>query len=412
MPLTAPFAFIYVLAEILFGSIQSSTQIALLAAILFAVASVLEILGRTGDLYFPAPLVWALVFVGFTIFQMIWLPGSTVRFLAFIQVVVLASMLVHYCVDDRGFATVEYAFYVALPCTLLYAFTHPTELVDGRVGSTLRNPNAYAMFLLLALMLALRRLSLATLRQGFSLRAVVLPTVVSITALYGIVFLTGSRKGMLTGVGAVCVLALHLVLQQPIRRRLTVAVLVLVLFVGLGAALYSAPQFSRVTDLAGALQGRSVYDSGLLNRTQMLQDAWRLWLERPFTGWGFDRFREVSGWNTYSHNNYVELLANQGLFGLLLFLLIHVSAAIALLQALLRSRDAGVRAEATWALTLLAVLLVWDAGSVNYYGDLTWMALSLAVATSVRVFRRSSEPVFEASHPRSGTEVLPELAGR
>ena len=105
----------------------------------------------------------------------------------------------------------------------------------------------------------------------------------------------------------------------------------------------------------------------------MLEDAVELWLQRPFTGWGLDQFRNVSGWNTYSHDNYVELLANQGIVGCLLYLMVYVSTLVSLLRSLGRSRDAGLSADVFWAMVVVVVAMGWDVGAVSYYDRLSWV---------------------------------------
>ncbi len=54
-------------------------------------------------------------------------------------------------------------------------------------------------------------------------------------------------------------------------------------------------------------------------RTIYFEQAIALWKQQPFFGFGFDGFRMLSGFHTYSHNNYTELLTTVGMIGFLFY---------------------------------------------------------------------------------------------
>ena len=76
-----------------------------------------------------------------------------------------------------------------------------------------------------------------------------------------------------------------------------------------------------------------LYDSigyrfdGMLNNEAVGQDdqkglmlrGIKLFLQRPLFGWGLNAYKYVSGTGIYSHSNYVELLANHGIFVSILY---------------------------------------------------------------------------------------------
>ena len=62
------------------------------------------------------------------------------------------------------------------------------------------------------------------------------------------------------------------------------------------------------------------FDSSTLKRNLMIERGFEKWLDSPLWGHGFDSFKyfnasSVTGHLYYSHNNYVELLYNQGVVG-------------------------------------------------------------------------------------------------
>jgi len=225
----------------------------------------------------------------------------------------------------NGATAVEYAIYFAVICTFVYnLIAHPAK-VDGRIGSTLINPNSYSFLLMLGVLFALRRmlrngLNTVLKHQGYHC---VHPVFRSQHLWRRLPDWLEKRYAPYGSSQCICVVVLALAAADPAS------------YVGLyggsrsirGSRLCAVPVASVLADhpLADYLGGRNVADTSILMRDQMLKDATNLWLQRPFTGWGLDQFRAVSGWGTYSHDNYVELLANGGLVGLMLYLMIYLA---------------------------------------------------------------------------------------
>ena len=81
-------------------------------------------------------------------------------------------------------------------------------------------------------------------------------------------------------------------------------------------------------EVGGALSDR-LEDRGPVEfREAVYAGGWQMFLQKPWLGWGFHRMpaelpRYVTGYNQkelYPHNTYLELLAEQGVFGLTLYL--------------------------------------------------------------------------------------------
>jgi O-antigen ligase len=384
MRMTAVLTVLYTLTLVLFGQNPKTETLVMPVAVALILVFFVEVVGLHRGFSVPAPLVWFAAYLGFSMFQMIWSPGSVGTLLLLVEIFVISLAVVNHEAYGGNGRVVEYSFYLAVLCTFVYnLFSHEVPL-DGRIGSTVVNANAYSQVLMFGVLFALRQWLVESVRHGLNRRTGLALAAFIGLSLYGIVDLTGSRKGIIMTVAAGVLIAVYWVWHQPIRRRLLVSVLVVVALAGLGYGLYRSPQAARITEISSFLQGESVSDTGLAKRSGMLEEAARLWLQRPFTGWGLDQFRNVSGWNTYSHDNYVELLANQGIVGCLLYLMIYVSTLVSLVRSFWRSRDDGLSADVFWAIVVVAVMMGWDIGAVSYYDRLSWLVLSVAVAVSVR----------------------------
>lgn len=384
MPVTGLFISVYIVALVLFSQRSSTVIITTILGLALAVVFVVELVARRHSFAFPAPLVWFAIFLCYCTFQMIYAPGSITMLLTLFQLLVLAIILVNYGMLVGDAAAFDWAVYFAVICTFVYNLVANPQEIDGRIGSTLINPNGYSLLLMIGMLLAFRRLLLSSLNYKLKSKAVLAFILYFSLSVYGIVYLAGSRKGILLTLAASVFLVLYWLWQQPTRRRIWVSIVVVALFASLGYVLYESPQFSRIVDLSNFLEGGSPADTGLLIRNQMLKDGFNLWLQRPFLGFGLDQFRLASGWGTYSHDNYLELLVNTGFVGLLIYIMVYVSAFLSLVRSLRFSGDPRIAADLLWALTVLGVLAAWDLGAVSYYEKLNWLMLSVVIVIAAR----------------------------
>jgi O-antigen ligase len=59
-------------------------------------------------------------------------------------------------------------------------------------------------------------------------------------------------------------------------------------------------------------------------RSEIWQEAWSIFTENPVVGTGFRTFGKLTGWDT--HNQYLKTLSEQGIIGLLIYLLLYQRA--------------------------------------------------------------------------------------
>jgi O-antigen ligase len=397
MPATAVFVFLYIVAVILFSAWPGYSLIATVLGLTLASVFVVEVLVHRQQFSFPVPLIMFALFCCYCIIQMVWAPGGTTALLTVIQLLIFSTIIVNYIIK-RGLLVVELAVYVGIILSMVYLLLFGAHARDGRIGSTVGNQNEYAYVLMCGVILIMRRILFGLQGRTFNIKALVLCVVYLAISLYGILFLAGSRTGTAVTLGAVGLLAFYWVFSQPARRRMWALAGVSILFVSLGLAIALSPQSERFTPVMAYFGGQAVEDNSMLIRQSMVNEGLELWLERPFTGWGIDRYRDVSGWGTYAHDNYIELLVDGGVVGLLLYLMVHLSAVVCLAKRWRRSRDALAKTEVFWALTLIIALVVFDLAGVTYYSKFNWLMLSLVIALAVG--------------QRGGTRQSPSVTGR
>jgi O-antigen ligase len=183
--------------------------------------------------------------------------------------------------------------------------------------------------------------------------------------------LTGSRKAVLIAVFFLILVTIQLFGILPRRRRALFAGALAVPIV-LGAAV-ATPMIARYgEELVSVHRSLEYEDSSYRLRAQMIEKALQLWRQNPLFGNGLDAFRGLSGQGTYAHNNYVELLCDIGLVGVILFYALHIQI---LVQAMRQHRWLKL---SCWVFVLM--LLVADVGYVSYKRKQTVMIMMVLAA--------------------------------
>jgi hypothetical protein len=385
LPLAGVFISLYVLSTILFATKPQTYLIATGVGFTLAIVFLVEWMSRRRQLHVPVPLLWFAAFICFCTLQMIWAPGSVRILMTLAQLFVLACIIVNFEADDDS-PMVEYAFYVAVICTFVYNFFSNEVPIGGRIGSTLENANGYAEVLMYGAILTLRRVLIESEKRQLSWKKIVPLVGFYGLTLYGVTFLTGSRKGIILTVVASLLVTWYWIWRQPAQYRILITIVAAAFFAGVGYLLYQSPQTERLVNIANLLEGRTV-DHSLMLREGLVKEAMDYWLQRPFTGWGLGQFRELSSSSFYAHNNYAELLANGGIFAAIFYVMIYVSALASLMHSLWRAKSAALRADVVWAIIVVVVLIAWDFAAVSYYEKVSWIMLSVAIGVSVRARR-------------------------
>ena len=131
---------------------------------------------------------------------------------------------------------------------------------------------------------------------------------------------TGSKKSLLIFLFPI----LYMLMKRGKYKIFTVIGIIALLLMGYYALfnvdfLYNSLG-NRVEMLFNSASGLStnVSDSDAV-REIMRNKAFSMFLDSPFFGKGAEAFRTLAGYNTYSHNNYTELLSAYGIIGFLCY---------------------------------------------------------------------------------------------
>ena len=139
-----------------------------------------------------------------------------------------------------------------------------------------------------------------------------------------VILLTGSRKSFLGIMIFVAYWLVFVAFKDIMALGLAQKLKGLSLIAGAGAAAYSILYlFFKDSVLLERLI--ILFQSGSDTRTEMYDAAFQLFKESPLVGIGFNNFRAVAGFDTYSHSTYAEAIACTGAIGSFLYFLPYVT---------------------------------------------------------------------------------------
>lgn len=348
------------------------------ASVLIVILSAIVYDGKIQIRIQPYHIFFAL-FTVFTALSSLWAayrPGdATGKAITMVQILGCSAMLyLHY---DRGdnvqelFSAVKWSgFLVTLYAIAFYGLDEMlASAQDIRLENEFSNVNSIAIAAALSCMLLWD-----DLMRRKNLWAVVLlvPAVILITA-------TQSRKAfVLLLAGVLGIYIMHAAKQKGLAKKIFKIIFYAVLaLVGL-RLLFQLPIFSssleRMDQMLNFFSNEGKTDHSTIMRNNMVQVGIDSWKQHPLLGIGIDNPHVLAGtylkFDSYLHNNFVELLCGGGIVGFLIYYAMYAY----LIVCLFRYRKADPEGFSI-ALIWLGLLLIMDYGMVTYYSKTQWYYL-------------------------------------
>ena len=162
-------------------------------------------------------------------------------------------------------------------------------------------------------------------------------------------------------------------------------VLLLILFIIIRAGFFSST-FERMQTMINGFLGRGVVDNSTIERMRLKDLGKELFLSNPIFGVGIDCARyfttSLFGKTFYLHDNYIELLADGGIIGFVIYYWIYLE----ILIKMLKYRDYN-NPEWVICFVILLLRLVMDYGSVSFVDKYTYVFLLPLYFSSVKIER-------------------------
>ena len=187
----------------------------------------------------------------------------------------------------------------------------------------------------------------------------------------GIVFLalltasSGSRASLLCLFIGLLIYALITSKNNKLINVIKVAIVMIVLLYFMSLFSFTNTILNRVSTIWN--QKDAIVAASDASRMRLIMFGVEQWLKRPLFGYGFNAFtnysRTVVSINTYSHNNFVELLFNNGIVGFICYYWPRIFVLIHLIKRLKKKQDNTIKL----IVTEMIVSLFFDFTIVSYY---------------------------------------------
>lgn len=131
----------------------------------------------------------------------------------------------------------------------------------------------------------------------------------------------------------------------------------------------------RFEGLLNFFTGQGRVDGSTRTRFGLINDAWTIFKENPLLGVGLGSFREVTKFNVYAHNNFMELLASLGIVGFLFFYWLPI-------YLIFKIKNSKILNDKYSQLFFSVIItnLIHDIGTISYYRFSFIIPLCLASA--------------------------------
>jgi len=275
------------------------------------------------------PLIgWGVAFLGVSFIAMLYSREFAVldgTYYALIVNFILVFFLTQMSWNKKRFNLVMKAFVVSAALLILVlAMTGNLEDESGRLGTeVMGNANTLAFKLTVGAMYAM------WLLLSDESKKTKLLILVSLIIIYFGMFLSGGRKFVVAPVIFLYFLLLYKVDKRGRKHFIRNTVIIAAVAILLYLLIMEVPFFYetigyRFDGFLAFFDEGAKADGSTVVRAKMIEAGWEKWPETPIFGHGFDNYKyynltSVTGNLYYSHNNFIELLYNQGLVGFIMY---------------------------------------------------------------------------------------------
>lgn len=206
-----------------------------------------------------------------------------------------------------------------------------------------------------------------------------------ITNLYFLIFILFSAATLFTGSRqALAMLFFAVVLYFMNRMKKPwqilyiiplIVIIVIIVYISFDNPLIYHVLGVRIEGLLSLITGEGEVDNSSLVRMDLINIAIQKFKDHIFIGSGINSFRTLNKYRVYAHNNYVELLADVGLIGTILYYSMRVMMTYNLIIMYFKKKK-----NVFIALTFSLLIFLLDYGIVTYYSDITTVYLAISFA--------------------------------
>lgn len=282
------------------------------------------------------------------------------------QVYLLSFIVLNIIRYNGSFYTIIYAMIVGCLLLIYTRYVQMGSLIDiagARYKGQAGNPNDYSFILMTTLLLIL----FVLVSKGHSKIKKFFLFLLTVPLTLELLTFGGSRTSIFAYATGFLIFLIIQFIKSGIIIKLMIGFICFGTVVNYRNVLPDMDVFQRFSNAAKTLQGQGNYDVSANDRFELILEGLRIWTESPLFGHGTNAMRNINqvAKGSYAHNNYIELLANNGILGFGFFYLQHI-----ILFYLVNSKW-NTKPQGLWYMNIiLLALLLADVGMVNYYNKI------------------------------------------
>ena len=375
------FSVLLVMYTIAYNLNFRSMQLLWFAAAGFAALCLLVLILRRNRVKLTFMTGWCIVVYTYFLMTLLWAKDSSFQdpLKSLIIIFGMSLLLVSLIDDISDVKTLMFINCIAFIFCAVYLLlvVDPTQMGEIRLGGLMENAwNSNDISVKMCVGTALSIYFFGQCKTRFW-KAV---NVLCIVFFAIIIMYCGSRTGFLM---MVTIFVLYMIIKSRGYKK----VLAIILSVAMIAALYYfimnyEPFYNvlgiRIEQMIDGIFGESD-DTSFNWRKLMIEEGFEMFKQKPLFGYGINNFRyyfgEKYGLETYSHNNFIEMLVSGGIVGFIIYYSIYCYILKGLWKYAVKQRD-----ELAVCLFIVNFAkLIFQYSSVPYYNMDTYALLSLAI---------------------------------
>lgn len=382
--------FVYYFTLMIFVSNKSTLLISKVALLLMLLLMLLDSARHRYLLDVGLPIKLYAPFFIFCAMSIIWAidrPQALTTIITLAQMFVLIIFIYGYYLlyDDAGlliWSVVMAGLCMSFYCLHYYGIAaYITAItIKGRLGNDIANANAIAINAAIALIGCI---------YYFLYEKKIRYLLVSIVPVI-VILGTSSRTGFLIGCfGVIVFFIVKSIDPQNVVKtigKLIIAAIVLLIVANFMTKLLPNTSISERLETLFNYFSKSggVVDTSTLERMQMIALGKKIFFSSPLFGIGIDNARVIASqsgfWNTYLHNNFIELLADVGIIGFVLFYFFYIVLFLKVYQILPHLKI--VMKKDPWIVVISIIMLcrlIMDYGGISYYEQNFYVLYAVAL---------------------------------
>ena len=373
---------IFILIISFWGFMENNTLLKV-AQVIFFSSALLYILSdsaiRKKGLYY---LIWGGIWLFFCSLSYVWSinKSSTIMYtISVLQVILIGSILSITVSEEAMLNYIEKCIVIGgiLLSIRLLSSTPISQWGQERLGTSMgNNSNGIAILCLISQLFAINFF----IREKDNKNKKII-YLVSIIILSLVIILTASKKAIILMVlGPLFMVTVYkdnfLIKIKTLIISITL-VLILFLLIRDIPVIYNLAA-SRMEGLINLFTGNGTIDASTMERKYLATRAWEIFKENPIIGVGLNGFRYFTTVGRYAHCNYLELLADVGIIGTLIYYSIYLYS----IKNILKKRKSIKRMNVY--LVVFVIILALELASVTYLSEGIQLIIAyLSISTTI-----------------------------